>query len=66
MAKNVTKVGPVCGECNGCMCFTLIAGIILIALSWLYVTVTWVKWVLIIIGILLVLKKWCPCKRKAM
>jgi len=58
--KGSADTGSVCGQCNKCTWIGIILGIVVVVLSWMYVTQAWAKWILIIIGVLWIIKKWIP------
>tara|TARA_B100002003_G_C14025321_1_gene494397 strand:+ start:318 stop:536 length:219 start_codon:yes stop_codon:yes gene_type:complete len=64
--KDVQKVGSTC--CSGCSAckwcswlFPIVILLLTLVPDW-YGT-NWAKWVLVVVAVLLLAKKWCPCKK---
>ncbi len=61
-AKRDSMTCDGCHECGYCGTINWIIAVILIVLSWLYISINWVKWSIIVLAVLLVLKRWLPNK----
>ena len=59
------KMGATCSECNVCSCCNWLFPIVILLLTLVpgWYGTNWVKWVLVAVAVLLVAKKWCPCKK---
>ncbi len=61
-----THFDTICYDCGACSTFSWILPIIILVVAlvpkW-YMT-SWAKWIIVVTAALMLLKKWCPCKRR--
>jgi hypothetical protein len=63
MAKKSMMKDMTCTECGVCGTFHWLLPIVIVVLAAVpaWYASDWARWTIIVLAVLLVLKKWCPC-----